>query len=76
MTLLKEESTTDTSKLLILGSGSNARKELLSSVGLIPDKVEIPNVDESLKLKESPRNYVKRIAALKRKLYPPKSNHI
>ena len=65
MTLLKEESTTDTSKLLILGSGSNARKELLSSVGLIPDRVKIPNVDESLKLKESPRKYVKRIAALK-----------
>lgn len=65
MTLLKEESTTDTSKLLILGSGSNARKELLSSVGLIPDRIKIPNVDESLELKESPRKYVERIAALK-----------
>ena len=52
MTLLKEESTTDTSKLLILGSGSTYEK-LLSSVGLIPDIVKIPNVDESLKLKES-----------------------
>ena len=41
--------------MLILGSSSNARKELLSSVGLIPDKVEIPGVDESLKVKESPK---------------------
>ena len=43
----KAELTTDISKMLILGSGSAARKELLSSVGLIPDKIEIPNVDES-----------------------------
>ena len=47
----KEELTTDTSKLLILGSGSSARKELLSSVGLMPDKIEIPEIDESLKAK-------------------------
>ena len=65
MTLQKEELTTDTSKLLILGSGSIARKELLNSVGLIPDKVEIPDVDESPQIYESPRQYVKRIAALK-----------
>ena len=65
MILPKEESTTDTNKLLILGSGSVARKDLLISVGLIPDKVEIPDVDERLKLNESPRHYVKRIATLK-----------
>ena len=51
MILQKEESTTDTSKLLVLGSGSFARKELLSSVGLTPDKVEIPDIDERLKFK-------------------------
>ena len=60
--LTKDELTTDTSKLLILGSGSVARKELLSSVGLSPDKVEPPEVDESLKPNESPQNYVKRMA--------------
>ena len=65
MTLQKVELTTDTNKLLILGSGSSARKELLNSVGLIPDKIVIPNVDEDLKLNESPRNYVKRIATQK-----------
>ena len=62
MILQKDELTTDTSKLLILGSGSVARKKLLSSVGLVPDKVEPPEVDESLIPNESPQNYVKRIA--------------
>ena len=65
MTSQKGELTTDTSKLLILGSGSIARKELLSSVGLIPDKVEIPDVDESPIPNENPRHYVSRVARLK-----------
>ena len=58
----KDELTTDISKLLILGSGSSARKELLNSVGIVPDRVEIPDVDESPSVAESPRHYVKRIA--------------
>ncbi len=58
----KEGLTTDISKMLILGSGSSARRELLNSVGIVPDKVEIPNVDESLRVNENPRHYVKRIA--------------
>ena len=65
MILQKEESTTDTSKCLVLGSGSLARKELLISVGLFPDKIVIPGIDESVKANESPRSYVKRIAAKK-----------
>ena len=65
MTLPKGELTTDTSKLLILGSGSTARRQLLNSVGLIPDKIETPDVDESLKLNESPYHYVRRVARLK-----------
>ena len=65
MTSQKGELTTDTSKVLILGSGSIARKELLRSVGLCPDEVEIPNVDESLKPDENPRHYVSRVARLK-----------
>ena len=65
MTSQKGELTTDTSKLLILGSGSIARKELLRSVGLSPDEVKIPNVDESLKPDENPRHYVGRVARLK-----------
>ena len=58
----KEESTTDISKMLILGSGSSARKELLNSIGIVPDRVEIPDVVESPRANENPRHYVKRIA--------------
>ena len=61
----KEELTTDISKMLILGSGSIARKELLNSVGLVPDRVETPDVDESPKANENPRHYAKRIATNK-----------
>ena len=65
MTLQRDESTIDTNKLLILGSGSRARKELLSSVGIIPDKIAVPDVDEKIKSNERPRDYVKRVATLK-----------
>ena len=65
MTSLKDELTTDISKLLILGSGSGARKELLDSIGLSPCKIEIPNVDETPHPNESPRLYVSRVARLK-----------
>ena len=65
MTSPKGELTTDTSKLLILGSGSTARKTLLDSIGLTPHKIEIPDVDESLKPNESPWHYVSRVARLK-----------
>ena len=58
----KEESTTGTNESLILGSSSVARKELLSSVGIFPDKIEVPDVDESLRANENPRSYVMRIA--------------
>ena len=58
----KDELTTDTSNFLILGSGSAARRELLVSVGLVPDIIEKPEIDESLKPNESPVSYVKRMA--------------
>ena len=62
MISLKDELTTDTSNLLILGSGSSARRELLASIGLVPDIIEKPEIDESLKPNESPVSYVKRMA--------------
>ena len=40
--LTKDELTTDTSNLLILGSGSAARRELLVSIGLVPDIIKKP----------------------------------
>ena len=76
MTSQKEELTTDTSKLLILGSGSVARKELLNSVGLIPNKVETPDVDESHKTNENPRIMSREWQRKASNLYPVKSNHI
>ena len=56
--------------MLILGSGSVARKELLNSVGLYPQRIEIPNVDESLLPNELPRDYVKRVAKKKADAIP------
>ena len=58
----KEELTTVTNNLLILGSGSAARRELLASIGLVPDIIKKPEIDESLKPNESPVSYVKRMA--------------
>ena len=58
----KDELTTDTSNLLVLGSGSAARRELLVSVGLVPDIIAKPDIDERLKPNDSPISYVKRLA--------------
>ena len=46
----------------ILGSSSPRRLELLKNIGVIPDQVISPNVDESINRKEAPQNYVKRIS--------------
>ena len=62
MTSQKDELTTDTSNLLILGSGSAARNELLVSIGLAPDIIEKPLIDESLRPNETPVSYVRRMA--------------
>ena len=48
--------------MLVLGSGSEARKKLLCSVGLIPDRIVVPNIDEYKQKKELPLSYVKRVA--------------
>ncbi len=48
--------------MLILGSGSKARKDLLNSAGWIPRKVLVPNIDETKKKNETPVEYVKRMA--------------
>ena len=48
--------------MLILGSASSQRLDLLKQVGLVPDKVIASNVDESIRLKEKPLAYVKRMA--------------
>ncbi|MBU2360394.1 MAG: septum formation protein Maf [Alphaproteobacteria bacterium] len=50
---------------LILGSGSPRRLELLAQIGVVPDAVTAPDIDEDVRRAELPRDYVKRIAAEK-----------
>ena len=47
---------------LILGSGSPRRLELLAHLGVIPDAVRPPDIDEDAKIGEQPRPYCARIA--------------
>ncbi len=50
---------------LILGSGSPRRRELLAQLGVVPDEVRAPEVDETPEPGELPRAYCRRIAAAK-----------
>jgi len=50
---------------LILGSGSPRRLELLAQIGVIPDEVRPPDVDETPLKQELPRDYCRRIALAK-----------
>ena len=50
---------------LILGSGSPRRLELLAQIGVVPDAVRAPDIDEDPLKAELPRDYVKRIARAK-----------
>lgn len=49
----------------ILGSGSPRRLELLAQIGVVPDDVRPPDIDEDPAKGEIPRRYVNRIAAEK-----------
>jgi septum formation protein len=51
--------------VLILGSGSPRRLALLSQIGLTPDAVRPPDIDETPRPGEVPRAYCERIAATK-----------
>lgn len=50
---------------LILGSGSPRRLELLAQIGLIPDDVRAPDIDETPHKAELPRPYCLRMATEK-----------
>jgi len=50
---------------LILGSGSPRRLELLAQIGVVPDEVRPPDVDETPLKQELPRDYCRRIARAK-----------
>ena len=47
---------------LILGSGSPRRLELLAQIGIEPDEVRPPDIDEDVQKGELPRDYVNRVA--------------
>jgi len=46
----------------ILGSASPRRRELLAGLGIVPDKIAAPQIDETPQSGELPRPYCKRIA--------------
>ena len=47
---------------LILGSGSPRRKELLAQLGVVPDAILPPDIDEDPRKGELPRPYCERLA--------------
>lgn len=59
----KAASTIVSSKLrLILGSGSPRRRELLAQIGVVPDAISPPDIDETPRKGELPRPYCARLA--------------
>lgn len=48
--------------MIVLGSGSRARKSLLELVDIKPDRIVEPSIDETVKNSELPLGYVKRMA--------------
>ncbi|QIE57283.1 septum formation protein Maf [Pikeienuella piscinae] len=48
---------------LILGSASPRRRELLAQIGVTPDEVRPPDIDETPRKSETPRPYCIRMAA-------------
>ncbi len=62
------------SKHLILGSGSQRRLSLLNQIGVKPDLVLSPNVNEKNNPKELPIKYVRRMAIEKNKFFHEQYN--
>ncbi len=50
---------------LILGSGSPRRKEILASLGIVPDAIVAADIDESPRKDELPRPYCERVTRAK-----------
>lgn len=49
-------------KGLVLASASSRRLELLNKINIIPEIIQVANIDETLKKKEKPIEYCKRLA--------------
>ncbi len=61
---------------LILGSASPRRRELLAQIGVIPDAIRPPEIDETPRAAEKPRDYVRRIAIEKASAIAPGEGEI
>ena len=59
-------------KHFILASSSQRRLELLSQIGVKPDVILSPNIDEKIFSKELPRIYVKRMSLEKNRVFQQK----
>ena len=63
---------TKLNKHFILASSSKRRLELLSQIGVNPDLILSPNINEKIFFKELPRMYVKRMSLEKNKVFQQK----
>ncbi len=62
--------------MLILGSGSARRKELLAQIGVVPDAIRAPEIDETPQANELPRPYCSRMAREKVRAVPAAASDI
>ena len=60
----------------ILGSGSPRRKELLAQIGVVPDDIRAPDIDETPHTAELPRPYCARMAREKAAAVPADADDI
>ena len=63
---------TKLNKHFILASSSQRRLELLSQIGVKPDLILSPNIDEKIFSKELPRIYVERMSLQKNRVFQQK----
>ena len=56
----------------ILGSSSERRLKLLNQIGVIPDLILSPNIDEEIFSSELPRIYAKRMSLEKNRVFQQK----
>ena len=63
---------TKLNKHFILASSSQRRLKLLSQIGVKPDLILSPNIDEKIFPKELPRIYVKRMSLEKNRIFQQK----
>ncbi len=61
---------------LVLGSGSPRRLELLAQIGVVPDEIRAPDIDETPKPAEKPREYCNRIAQQKLAAIPASTDEL